>query len=386
MRNHLAGWLIILPCFASAACAREAGGNDSQSNDSRPTAGTGQTGSAIKTAKRPASVCDWLPIADVEAILGPVVGPPKANPRSCRYRLPIDSATARRRAEPDFFGRTPRRNPSADSVWVLVAVDLDSDLLDERAGNIATGVAGGLVTEALGTSNPAVDTTRRRNKPAPAPGWDFADVPVDNDDFRGRIGNLVVKVEENADVPAVTAEKKSRLAGLMRDRIPDLPFPVLRIDDAEPVTRTPPRGPDPCSLLTRDEAEGVLGKLVVPPYRSHDGGPLYDEWGKSCAYFTPGHRTFVVTPHWTDGKDEFAYERPPRVVTGFMRDKAGAAADTLNGPWDDVTLGLDGSLSFLKGDRMLKVAFGTSSANQTKALELVRIALERLAAYQLPRP
>jgi len=99
MRNRLANWLIVLPVLAAGAYTGEAGRSDLQTNDGRPNTGTRvQTASAIKTAERPASACDWLPIADVEAILGPLAGPPKANSLSCRYRLPMDSTTARRRA------------------------------------------------------------------------------------------------------------------------------------------------------------------------------------------------------------------------------------------------------------------------------------------------
>jgi hypothetical protein len=390
MRKRLANWLIVLPVLAAGACKGGAGSKDSTPYEGKASAATrAQTASAIKTAERPASVCDWLPIADVEAILGPLAGAPVARPETCRYRLPMDSATARlRAADDDWVSATApaRRRAKNDSISVIVAVELDSDLLDERAAKIATNTAGGWVAAALGKNAPGADTTKRRNEPMPPAGWDDADVPDGNEDFRGRTGNLVVQVEENADRPAVAAEKKARLAALMRDRIPDLPFRPRRIDDGEPVTRTPPSGPDPCSLLTRNEAERVLGKLVVPPYRSQGGGPLYDEWGRSCAYFTAGHRTFVVTPHWTEGKEDLKYQRFGGAIAALTRDREGEAVDTLDGPWDDVALGLSGELLFLKGDRLLEIAAGTSSVGQAKALELVHIAFKRFTAYQLPTP
>ena len=62
------------------------------------------------------------------------------------------------------------------------------------------------------------------------------------------------------------------------------------------------------------------------------------------------------------------------------------AADTLDGPWDDVTLGLDGNLAFLKGDRLLELKFATSSTDEAGAMTLAWIALGRLAAAPGMRP
>ena len=70
------------------------------------------------------------------------------------------------------------------------------------------------------------------------------------------------------------------------------------------------------------------------------------------------------------------------LVAGIAGDKEAETADTLDGPWDDVVLGLDGNLAFLKGDRLLELAYATSSTDQAGALKLARIALERLAAQR----
>jgi hypothetical protein len=321
-------------------------------------------------------------VAEVEAILGPLSAPPQGKEMSCRFDVPMDSATAQRRARyravvgPDAPGL---KGVDYDRVSVIVSVDVRGNVADERGGRIAGNMLTSMFSS-LGKNLPAVDTTQRVDEPQPPPGWDVANVPIRYRDFRGRIGHVTIQVEENVTgEQGVAAEKKARLAALVRDRIPDFPFRTVRLDDGQPIE--PPAGPAPCSLLTRDEAEQVLGKLVVAPYRSHDGGPLYDEQGTSCAYYTANHRTLVLTPHWTDGKEELRMERGiGNLVAGIAGDKEGEAADTLDGPWDDVVLGLDGRLALLKGDRLLSIGFATSSTDQAGALKLARIALARLAS------
>jgi hypothetical protein len=343
----------------------------------------------VKTADRPRTGCDWLPVAEVEAILGPLAGAPSGHELSCRYPLPLDSATARSRAD---YRRMVGQDGSAlkdvdlDTVAVIVAIDLGGNVTSERAGRIAGNMLGSMFAGALGKNASMIDTSRLREEPPPPEGWDVATAPVRKRDFTGRIGHVTVRVDENVVTEqAIPAAKKAALAALVRDRIPDLPFRVRRLDDAEPVE--PPSGPDPCSLLTRSEAESVLGKLVVAPYRSHDGGPFVDERGSSCAYYTAGHRVLVVIPHWTDGKRDLKLVRGVgKLIGAVAADLEGAAADTLDGPWDDVALGLEGNLAFLKGDQLLEIAFATSSTDQAGALKLARIALERLAAGSATRP
>ena len=99
------------------------------------------------------------------------------------------------------------------------------------------------------------------------------------------------------------------LATKVRDVIPDLPFPFPRDPDLERMARAAgapldaePVGPDPCALLSPAQAEAVLGKLVVPPYRSAGDSPLAQRSGASCTYFTAGHRAFTVMPHWDSAR------------------------------------------------------------------------------------
>jgi hypothetical protein len=273
-----------------------------------------------------------------------------------------------------------------DNVAVIVQVDLRGNVTSERAGRMAGNLLGAMFKDALGKqASRVVDSLSRREEPKPPEGWDVVRAPIRNRDFTARIGHVTVRVDENVVTEqAIPAEKKAALAALVRDRIPDLPFRYGK-DNLTPVGPIP--GPDPCSLLTREEAESVLGKLVVAPYRSHDGGPYVEDAGSSCAYYTAGHHVLVMIPHWTDGKRDLGLVRGVgNLVSSVAADKEGGAADTLDGPWDDVTLGLDGNLAVLKGDRLLEIAFATSSTGEAGAMKLARIALERLTAAPAAQP
>jgi hypothetical protein len=123
----------------------------------------------------------------------------------------------------------------------------------------------------------------------------------------------------------------------------------------------------------------VLGKLLVPPYRSADAVPLADPAGTSCSYYTKGHRAFVVRPRWDSGKMLF---RMAVGVSGAASAVIGAdagAADTLEGAWEESASNpVTGQLYFLRGDRMLEVNYLTSSTDMAGALRLAGLAMRKL--------
>ena len=177
---------------------------------------------------------------------------------------------------------------------------------------------------------------------------------------------------------AVDDEKLAALAARVRDLVPDHPFRAPESDGMA----GGPSGRDPCMLLTPAEAAEVLGPLVAPPYRTREDSPFVDPNGQSCAYYTAGHRVLSLTPQWSYGQSTM---EAVRVVGGLAwrgscREADAEAADTIEGPWDEVaSMPLSSSLAFLKGDRSLEVAFGTSSTDAAGAIRLAKIALERLA-------
>jgi hypothetical protein len=327
-------------------------------------------------------------VADVEAIVGKLTGPPHGGKTTCDYPVQMDSATLNKRTGYRDMARDLNAKSAAatdstiDRAVLTLTVDLKGDMTGERAGRMTGAMLANMFKDALGKDAPAIDTTKQDSGPKPPDGWDVANVPKRNADFRGRIGQLIVSLDEDAMFGAVPAEKKAALAARVRDLVTDLPFayPFQDIGQA-----SPPSGPDPCSLLTREEAEAVLGKLLAPPYRSHDGGPYAKPNGRSCAYYTAGHHVLVLGPRWTRGKQLFGIGRGVSGIVGLVAaDPDREKADTLDGPWDDVQLGLDGTLEFLKGDQMLEVEYLTSSTDAAGAVRLARLALDRLAKTANP--
>jgi hypothetical protein len=339
-------------------------------------------------AEWPNDGCNWIPVAEVEAILGKLAGPPRGSKTTCHYPVPMDSVTLSKRTGYRDMARdlNPKseaaRDTTVNRAIVTLDVDLRGDMTGERAGRMTGAMLANMFKGALGKNTSAADTTKQEAQPKPPNGWDVASVPRRNGDFRGRIGHLTVSIDEDAMFGAVPAEKKAALAARVRDRIPDLPFAY---PFAGPRPTEPPSGPDPCGLLTRAEAESVLGKLLAPPYRSHDGGPYARPNGSSCAYYTAGHHVLVLNPRWRNGKQLFGIGRGVGSIVGTVAENPDREkADTLDGPWDDVEPGLDGTLAFLKGDQMLEVEYLTSSTDAAGAVKLARLALGRLTKAASP--
>jgi hypothetical protein len=83
------------------------------------------------------------------------------------------------------------------------------------------------------------------------------------------------------------------------------------------------------------------------------------------------------TPAWRYEKMHHTLRStsPTRIL-----DRAADAADSLEGPWDEVAIGVEGQLAVLAGERMLELAYLTSSTDLTGAIRLSHPALRGLAA------
>jgi hypothetical protein len=355
-------WL--LPLSLLAAC----GGQQAASTGS--TAG-GANQSPVELAPFPPTPCEWIPAEAVAAIIGPLEGQPQVV-----YSL--------ERPDPDSAGSACRYDVALPATTlgtnaVVLHVDVTGNIIGELAGGAMLQEFREMVrkdTEAEGQPS---------ENPPPPPGWDGAGSRWTGvSSFGGRVGHVTVSVASLT--PHLPADRAEALATRVRDVIPDLPFPLppdpvleaLKATLSEP-RREPPPGPDPCGLISASEAEAVLGKLVVPPYRSADISPLADPEGLGCSYFTAGHRVFVVRPHWNDGKMQFGMVRGLGGVAGEVLPDRTVVGDTLEGPWDEAArMGMTGQLYFLKGDRMLEIGYVTSSTDLVGALGLARSAIMRL--------
>ena len=367
MRGLAAGVLAML-----AAC----GGDDAGREARLPPADRSPSPEQLKpgvrpekTATPPASPCGWITTGEVEAVVGKLSGPPRPHEGGCLYPLPLDSITLARRAK------------SRQVEEALARAGMKSDLppMPEDSGGVLIHVRVGVGAEerpselGFATLGSWVGNDSLLAAQQPGQGWDHRRRMIGKPNFWGRAGTLMVTVEGGTygmddDVLAV-------LAGRVRDRIPDLPF--VHPDAAA----SAPAGPDPCSILSRQEAEAVLGPLVVAPYRVRDGGALADPGGRSCAYYSGKHRALVLTPHFSEGASEmrFIRGRGGMGLAGVV-DRAAEGADTLEGPWDEAAIGAYGELALLTGDRMLEIAYLTSSTDITGAMRLAGPALRRLAS------
>ena len=310
---------------------------------------------AVKTASSPTDACGWIPVADVEQMVGMLEGPPRAEGDECIYPLAQKSpafAQMRRGLGAD--------DPQNFQDTVRLAVDLSANSIrDLAAGAVAKMFAREF---GEGPSQPAKNAV-------PPPGWDaVTGLPYT---FIGRVGHIQITV---FSPPELKTETQMALAAKVRDAIPDLPFP------ADSSYQLMPLGVDrnPCELLTRAEAEAVLGPLTVAPYRAVENGARVFERGNACAYYSAGHRAFVVIPEWTDGAMTFKLSKG---VGGFIGAVVPLDKTAIEGPWDEGRVdGTTGMLMFLKGDRNLRVDYLTSSTDRAGALKLAATAMQRLGS------
>jgi hypothetical protein len=364
---------------ALCACNREAGPASAAAADAAVPNGDAKpvaAAASLRTNARPANACGWLSAGEVEAVVGKLTGPPHHGDQGCVYPLPVDSETARRRARAlelqkkleERFGKSDLPELKADESGVIVDVEIYDDPAGGRAAGAATAVMAGWLADGGDSSGaPAAASA-----PPPAlPGWDATN-PPGRRSFHGKLGYLRVSVMVQA--AEVSREQTVALANTIRGKIADLPFPSERSGL--------PASPDPCTLLTAQEAEAVLGKLVVPPYRSDDGKPLAVENGNSCSYLTAGHHALVLRPTWEYGGTAYNATRLGGIVEKIAPTLHEDAADTLDdGPWEEAGANsATGELYFLNGDRFLEVGYLASSTDMNGAVRLARTAMERLGS------
>ena len=356
---------------ASAACSADEVKNDMARGEVPvpPVEGTPRPAMLPeKTANLPGSPCGWMPGADVEAVVGKLNGPPRPKDGGCFYPLPFDSITlalhAQQKQMTEALARTGEEGDlppmTVDTGGVLVKVSVDQEA-GERPVEQAFAAVGARV---------GVDSLLKSK--GDGEGWDWHRRLIGKPNFWGRAGTLMVTVESGT--LGMQDEVLAVLAARVRDRVPDLPFrhPAAAAES--------PRGHDPCGVLTRAEAEKVLGPLVFAPYPVREGGALADPAGRSCAYYSGGHRALVLTPHFTDGAGELRTFRASSGLGAIGVDHDAEGADTLEGPWDEVAIGAGGQLAARTGDRMLEIAYLTSSTDLAGAIRIAGVALPRLAS------
>ena len=333
---------------------------------------------AIRTAAAPDDPCGWIPAAEVEAIMGKLAEAPRKED-GCLYTfvLPEPVAAKRQQAKElqqkiaEKFGKPDPAFTRPGSIFaaqddprsyaVSVSVDVQGKVEGEQAMNSVAKKFGFGANEAA-----------QPEAGAPKATTDWDDVRKIPYGFMGRVGHVRISVQAKA--PDVPTEQMRALAEKVRDRVPDLPFAVTNPYQIIQLST----GGDPCSLLTKAEAESVLGPLAVEPYRSSsEWPPLAHGKGFACAYFTPGHHVFVLSPTWSDGSASFKMEKGIGGLVGAVMPQEEMVV--MKGPWDAAQMGMSGALMFLKGDKLLEVHYRTSRATRADAIKLAAVAMKRLA-------
>lgn len=319
--------------------------------------GSGGDAAAPRTALQVQPVdpdpCDWIPVAEVERLVGTLAGPPwradnaenfepDRNGRACAYRL------------------TTRNQWNDEPHEIAIRVEME----DATSFEIGYGMA----MDALFNST-GVGLSSDEEPDPDSSEWDYTGgLPKM---YVGRVGHMAVIIGTNS--PDVPEGVVPRLAAAVRDRIPDLP---VAAPGADPNARG--RSPDPCSLISQAEAEEVLGKLAVRPYRSSESTPFADGRGSSCSYYLGRHRVLVITPSWSDGRFLFKLTAGLSQNITSLLGAGQSAADTLDGSWDQAGGGIGGELYFLKGDRMLEIQHLTAGVDEAAVVRLATLAMKRL--------
>jgi hypothetical protein len=324
-----------------------------------PGSDTATDAPSIPQAKSPPDACGWITPSAASEILGELAGAPQV-------------VRSIERPQPDSFGGACRYDLPGSKA-VLLQVDLHGGLIQELVGG--SMIRG--FREAVGAAEPAAEKVE---------GWDHTGKLLTGyATMSGRVGHLAISVASLT--PDMDTTVTAALARRVRDDIPDQPFalpPDRDLEALEAAAGEPifdePSGPDPCALISPQEAEAVLGTLLVAPYRSADNSPLADPAGAGCSYYTKGHRVFTVTPRWDSGPMLFRMAAGVSGAAGAVIGGAGGAvADTAEGAWEEsASNSVTGQLYFLKGQRMLEVSYLTSSTDLAGALRLAGEAMKKL--------
>ncbi|MEO7039747.1 MAG: hypothetical protein ABI446_09910 [Gemmatimonadaceae bacterium] len=143
--------------------------------------------------------------------------------------------------------------------------------------------------------------------------------------------------------------------------------------------------PDPCTLLSANEAEVYVGVLGSPPYRATDDG-VADVSGNVCMYRGTDGRQITLDRIDGGGSAGQAISDVPNAVSGAL-EKAGAGdlaatthrvmANVPNGPWDHATWIPGGSMMVTKGDLAVNIDMTGASGKEADAVAIAKQIVPR---------
>lgn len=138
-------------------------------------------------------------------------------------------------------------------------------------------------------------------------------------------------------------------------------------------------GEDPCTLVSRAEAEQILGPMRHDPYRVSGPNREPAPNGGYCYYESRNGRRVVMEVDWKDGVQEMKIlAMAGRLVEQAIPTDTGQA-DTLEGRWDELRMLPGDNLYARKGDQLVSIDYNGSGIGLIGAAKWVHIALGRFS-------
>ncbi len=292
------------------------------------------------------SPCDWISRADAEKAMGESLTVAPVRARSAENAI-----------------------PQADGDACLYQLKSTSAFSEGKVALEVTADDPGTIQSGFGSA-PMIDSTfkgKESHGDSMVNGrWDY-ESNLPGGIAMERAGRIVIQVFAFGK-----SDQGKALANAVIDHIADLPF----VNDSADLA-VPSEDPDPCSLVTRAEAEAVLGPLMMAPFRSRESSALAYGSGASCTYYTGKHRALVITPTYRGGAARYRMMAGVGNMAGSVLGGA-KAPDTLDGPWDQISTSATGVLVLMKGDKNVDIEFQSSNVDYAHAIKVARVAAAKL--------
>lgn len=342
-----ARWPVLVTVSWLLAC-----GGGSRGGTEKADAGRGPaTASADNStsAPDPNDACTLVSQADMERFLGPLLEPPY---------------------------RTKDRKPNpAGSECFYRARDLRNVTLElDRDGEMAFAMLAGTgqkVEEVLAGADMSTDTLEAD--------WDKVGRAFGQ--FMVLKGKSFVRVDPLGSRLALPAQVEIVKLALSRLEKP-LGYDGARAARAHADPAVKPR--DPCSLVTRAEAEALMGKLRADPHVSEDGTECVFPLDASFMG-TPVDQTLTVQADgfYSLGQARLSMGMAPKIMAAHgMGSDIPALGENAAGekePWDERITLVGGVITVVRRDVLLGIAGnGVNGFDEAKALKLLRVAAQRI--------
>lgn len=333
-------WVVLVAWFGMAC----GGGSEKANEGGEATTGAG----ALPSGKDP---CTLVARSEMEAMIGVLAEPP--------YRVDSDRQP-KVDGEGCFYRARDRRN-------VTILVDWEDG---EMAFRMLAGT-GTAITDILSGYDATTDTLEGA--------WDKVGAPFGQ--FIALKGKTSIQIDPLGS--RIGLDGAARLASIAINRL-DSPLDYIGAKATLARGADAPRVRNPCELVTRREAEALMGALKGDPKPSPDNA--------DCSYATsqefmgsPIIRTLKVT--WVDGFYALGQERmgiagAAKTMAAQMDADMPALSKEATGeaePWDERIILLGGVVTVVKGDVMLQInGEGMDGFDEARALAFLRIAARRL--------